>query len=146
MPSRFSLEPGCATWEKHLWTVELCWLTVMSRHVWEEAKPSGEQKKKKELWCHWWSSRQHCSLNRRFNYAGLKKKLQQGIPSVTLYTCWVENWDTPLRQTLFTLSPPPLPPSSHTHSYTPLSAWWSLINSAEALMHQWRHSRQHRAH
>lgn len=48
VPPRFSPEPGSATWEKYLWTVELCWLTAMSRHVWEDAKQSGEQKKKKK--------------------------------------------------------------------------------------------------
>lgn len=104
--------------------------------------------KKMEPWRHQWPSIQSCSLNRRLSEFGTEKMCKMesnpsfftlsgklGHPSEANSFHYPQLTDT---TTLYTLT--------LTVLRTALSAWESLTNSVEALMHWRQRSRQHRAH
>lgn len=144
VPPQSSMDvSGCATREQHLWTVELCWLSAASIHVWGEGDAIWWAKQKCS--CH------PCSWNWFFSEYGTDKKKKKINEESHLYKSTLTERKieaTPRGRSSFRV------PRKHLHlhvlpltvSYTAHAVLWSLINSAEALMLCRWHSRQDRGH
>lgn len=87
-PPHSSVEPGCATREG---TSLHCGALLTHCNELTCLMGRGSRLMSNKL-------RHQCSLNWCLNESGTQNQ-QQGIPSITIYAYWVENWDNPQRHT-----------------------------------------------